>query len=86
MEFQQRLYNNLAPRAIEMLLQGPPPATYPDPPVNQRVVLGTVIATNRPLPIPYTALNRHTIIVGPTGCGKSTIEALIIKQLLEVTQ
>ena len=84
--FQQQLYRNLGPRAIAMLLQGPPPASYPNPPVNQSVVLGTDISTDQPLPIAYTALNRHMLIIGPTGCGKSTLAAIIIKGLLEAAQ
>ena len=80
--FQSRLFNKLAPRVMEMRLQGPPPATFPVPPVNQRVVIGTVIPTGEALPIGYPALNRHTLICGPSGCGKSTLEAIMINDLM----
>lgn len=83
--FQRGLSCYLAPRVIAMALQGPPPPTYPNPPVNQRVVLGIDVATDQPLPIALTSVNRHILILGPTGCGKSTLEAIIIKGLLEAT-
>jgi len=52
------------------------------PKLDKTILIGFQLDTNHPVEIPVSELYKHLVVIGPTGKGKTTLIASIIKQLV----
>ena len=65
-------------------LPPPPPPTKPEPP--DGFLIGTDRKTKEPIYALSSELDRHVLIVGGTGCGKSTLIARLFTEEIQKWQ
>jgi hypothetical protein len=80
--FQQQLYNALLPRVLAKQVCGSSAPTWPAVDPTCGLLLGTEFLRGLPVALCAETLNRHVLIIGATGTGKTTCIFRLIAQLL----
>jgi DNA segregation ATPase FtsK/SpoIIIE-like protein len=80
--FQDQLENKLAPLKLALeIARTQVRITEVDP--SRAIPLGYELGTNRPIVVDIDVLNRHLLVIGSTGSGKTTFLARIIDEVIK---